>query len=288
MAIQSIDNLIGSLATSKEYTYPWNKVFPSITTAAGRWYDMAGFAGSPTYTSWSGAALACQSVNDTTGFGIPHGGNVSPSVKHVLNQSGMSTSTNVVPAFIVLQDIQAYWPGINMNSNATQNLTGTPTLRYANGEGCRLYLVVTSTTGAVAHNVNLSYTDQSGNTGNTLPVTVACTTSAVITHLTHSGTNTNNYGPYLPLATGDTGVQNVASVTLSAASGSASTASLVLARPLATLPMTTANVASVIDYLNLLPSLPVVKDGACLSMLISPYSNASAGAIMGFSSFVWG
>ena len=41
---------------------------------------------------------------------------------------------------------------------------------------------------------------------------------AVVGHLTHSGTAANNYGPDLPMQSGDTGIQNVASVTLSASS----------------------------------------------------------------------
>lgn len=284
MALQSVDNLIASLASSKETQYVWQKTFGSVTMASTRWYDLSGYAGSPAANAWSGSALACQNVNDTTGFGVPHGGNVSPSVKHLLTQSVLTSNTSAVPGFLMIQDMQCYWPGINMNSNALQNLTGTPSLRYANGEGCRLYLAVTATTGGSAHNLSASYTDQSGNTGNSFPATVSCTASAVVSHITHSG---SSFGPYLPLAAGDTGVQNVASVQLSAASG-AGTAALVLARPLAYLPVTTANVACAIDYLNLLPSLPVVKDGACLTFMFTPAGNASAAVMMGTAGFVWG
>lgn len=284
MAIQSVDNLIASLASSKEYQYVWQKTFASVTMAASRWYDMSPYVGSPVANAWSGTSLACQNVTDATGFGIPHGGNVSPAVKHLLTQSVLTSNTSAVPGFLIIQDMQCYWPGINMNTNATQTLTGTPSLRYANGEGCRLYLVITSTAGATAHNLAISYTNQAGTTGRAFPVTVSCLASAVVSHLT---TSAYTYTPHLPLASGDSGIQNVASVTLSAASG-AGTAALVLARPLAYIPVTTANVACALDYLNILPSLPVVKDGACLTTLYSPAGNASAAVMMGTTGFVWG
>jgi len=119
------------------------------------------------------------------------------------------------------------------------------------------------------------HTNQSATAGKTLPVTVSCTASAITPHITHTGTAANNYGPFLPLASGDTGIQSVQSVQLSAAS-LAGTASLVLVRPILTIPLTQASVASERDFLNQIPSLPQVKDGACLTWLY--FSGAATGA----------
>lgn len=159
-------------------------------------------------------------------------------------------------------------------------MTGTPSLRYTNGAGCRLFLVARATTGATAHNIAVSYTNTVPTSGRTLPVTVAATASAIVPHIVHSGTAANNYGPFLPLASGDTGVSNVATVTLSAASGTASTAALCLVRPLLTLPITTAGVASERDLVNQLPSMPQIKDGACLVWLY--FAGAATGAATSF------
>jgi hypothetical protein len=178
---------------------------------------------------------------------------------------GVTAVATGVPGMLMLVDLQGYWPGISNNTTSAQTLTGTPTLRYASGAGCRLYAVQTSSSGATAQNIAISYTDSAGNTGNTLPVTVACTASAITPHITHSGTAANNYGPFLPLASGDTGVQNVATVTMSAAN--TGTFALCLAKPLLTLPLTTVSVAAERDLLNQLPSLPRVYDGACLVWL---------------------
>ena len=176
-----------------------------------------------------------------------------------------------------------------MNSSSAQNLTNTNTLtRYTDGAGVRAYLVIQTTSGATAHNIAMSYTDQGGTAGNTLPVTVACTASAIAPHITHSGTAANNYGPFLPLASGDTGIRSVQSVTLSAAS-LAGTAALVLCRPLATIPITTASIAAERDLMNQLPSLPRIYDGACLTWLY--FSGAATAASTNFfmsTDFAWG
>ena len=123
-----------------------------------------------------------------------------------------------------------------------------------------------TTAGATAQNIAVSYSNTVPTSGRTLPVTVAMTASAIAGHISHSGTAANNYGPFLPLASGDTGVSTVASVTFSAAN--TGTGALVLARPLLTLPLTTVGVSAERDLLNQLPSLPQVYDGACLTWLI--------------------
>jgi phage tail sheath gpL-like len=114
------------------------------------------------------------------------------------------------------------------------------------------------------------------------------TASAIVGHISHSGTAANNYGPFLPLASGDTGVSNVASVTMSAAN-TAGVMALCLAKPLLTLPLTTVSVAAERDLLNQLPSLPRVMDGACLTWLY--FAGAATGASTNFYGaveFGWG
>jgi hypothetical protein len=129
----------------------------------------------------------------------------------------------------------------------------------------------------------MSYTNQAATAGRTLPVTVSCTASAIVPHITHSGTAANNYGPFLPLASGDTGIRSVQSVQLSAAS-LAGTAALALYKPLATLPITTLGVAAERDLMNQLPSMPQVQDGACLVWLL--FTGAAVGASTNFYGYV--
>ncbi len=293
MAFTSIDDLVSELAAGKYWRQDWNKITGGAAYTAGRWYDMSALNGTPIANAWAGTSLTYTPCDETTGngtqiFGMRNGGSVSTDTKHALNAAAITGVATGVPSQLMLVDMQGYWPGINMNSSSSQTLSGTPTLRYTNGEGVRAYLVVTSTTGATAHNLSMSYTDQDGNTGNSLPVTVSCTASAITPHIAHSGTAANNYGPFLPLATGDYGIQNVASVQLSAASG-AGTAALVLARPIFTIPLTTVSVGSERDFLNQLPSLPQIKDGACLTWLLFTGAATAANTnFYGSVDFGWG
>jgi hypothetical protein len=288
MGFTSMDDLVSEVTGGKFWRADWNKITGAAAYTAGRWYDFSGLAGSPIANAFSGTALAWQTSTDTSGYGIYHGGNVSTDTKHILNVAAVTGVATGVPGVLMLVDMQGYYPGINMNIATAQTLTGTPTLRYTNGVGVRAFLVVTATTGATAHNIAMSYTNQSATAGKTLPVTVACTASAIAPHITHSGTAANNYAPFLPLASGDTGIQSVQTVTISAGSGSG-TAALVLARPLLSLPITTVSIAAERDLINQLPSLPRIYDGACLTWLY--FAGAATGASTNFYGSVeaaWG
>lgn len=284
MGFTSIDDLVSEITAGKFNRADWNKITGAAAYTAGRWYDMSALGGTPIANAWAGTALTWTTCTDSTGngtqiFGIPHGGNVSTDTKHLLNAAAITAVATGVPAQLMLVDMQGYYPGINMNASTSQTLLGTPTLRYTNGVGIRAGLVIVTTTGATAHNLSMTYTNSAGTGSRTLPVTVACTASAITPHITHAGTAANNYGPYLPLASGDVGIQSVQSVQLSAASG-AGTAALVLYKPLMTIPLTTATIASERDFLNQIPSLPQIKDGACLTWLI--FTGAAVAASTNF------
>lgn len=271
MGFTSLDDLISEVTGGKQWRQDWNKITGGAAYTAGRWYDMSPLAGTPIANAWAGTALNWRTCDASTGngtqiFGIPHGGNVTPDTKHGLNVSAVSAVATAVPSQLMLVDMQGYYPGISMNSSALQTLVGAPALRYTDGVGVRAGLVIVTSSGATAHNLSMSYTNQAGTSGRTLPVTVSCTASAITPHITHSGTAANNYGPFLPLASGDTGIQSVQSVQLSAAS-LAGTAALVLYKPLLTIPLVAASVATERDLLNQIPSLPQIKDGACLTWL---------------------
>ncbi len=270
MAFSSLDDLVNKMSTGQTTGQTvWNKIVGGSAHTAGRWYDFSALNGTPIANAWAGTALNWVTCTETTGngtqiFGIQHGGDVSTATKHIVN--AMATTPGLVPGVLMLVDMQGYYPGINMNVATSQTLVGTPTLRYTNGVGVRAFLVNTVASGATAHNLSYSYTNSAGTSGRTNPVTVSCTASAIVSHINHSGTAANNYGPFLPLASGDSGMRSVQSVQLSAASG-AGTAALVFARTIAIMPITTAGVAVERDFVNQFPSLPRIIDGACLTWI---------------------
>jgi hypothetical protein len=287
-----MDDLVNEITSGKFNRSDWNKITGAAAYTAGRWYDFSALGGTPVANAWAGTALAWRTCDAATGngtqiFGLPHGGNVSPDTKHILNVQALTGVATGVPGQLMLVDLQGYWPGISNNTTSAQTLTGTPSLRYTNGAGCRLFWVQTATAGATAQNIAVSYSNTTPTSGRTLPVTVAMTASAITPHISHSGTAANNYGPFLPLANGDTGVSNVASVTMSAAN--TGTGALCLAKPLLTLPLTTVSVAAERDLLNQLPSLPRVMDGACLTWLyFAGAATAASTNFYGAAEFGWG
>ena len=288
MGFSSLDDLVSEItANGKFHRNDWNKITGAAAYTAGRWYDLSSLAGTPVANAFSGTALAWQSTNESSGFSLYHGGNVSTDTKHILNVGAVTAVATGVPAQLMLVDLQGYWPGITNNSATAQTLTGTPTLRYTNGAGCRLFWTQTATAGATAQNIACSYSNTVPTSGRTLPVTVAMTASAIAPHIAHSGLAANNYGPFLPLASGDTGVSTVATVTFSAAN--TGTGALCLARPLLTIPLTTAAVAVERDLVNQLPSMPRVIDGACLTWLYFAGAATAANTnFYGHAEFGWG
>lgn len=292
MAIQSIDQLVSAISAGQTTRYDWNKITGGSAYAAGRWYDGSMLNALPIANAWAGTALNWRACNESTGngtqvFGIPHGGNVSPLVKHLLNMNAWGTAATSVPGTLMLVDLQGYYPGISNNTTSAQTLVGTPTLRYTNGEGCRMYWVQTAAAGATAQNIALSYTDQADNAGNALGATVAMTASGIAGHISHAGTAANNYGPFLPLASGDTGVRSVQTVTFSAAN--TGTGALCIARPLAQITLSVAGLMTEKDLLNQIPSLPIIKDGACLVWLYGAgAATAASTTLAGGIEVVWG
>lgn len=168
--------------------------------------------------------------------------------------------------------------------------------RYTSGDGVRAFYSIGVLSGAQASSqFTMSYTNTTGTKGagtdgRTLGMTVVTTTSAIVSHIAHSGVGTGNTGPFLPLQATDTGIRKVTAARFSVAGATANgQANLVLCKPLASIPVTTAFVAAERDLMNQLPSLPRLRDGACLGILV--FAGAvipSASTYQGYHDVAWG
>jgi hypothetical protein len=168
--------------------------------------------------------------------------------------------------------------------------SGTNTLvtllpRYTNGAGVQSFMWANNATplGAGTPNLNLaSYTNSAQATGKTTPgVLPVGKTAAANGLILYSGTGVGKYGPFIPLASGDSGIAKIDNIQISSTytSGEFSVGMCV---PLLTLPIITLGVASERDLMNQIPSLPRVYDGANLQWLIyngaaTPINSAIAG-----------
>lgn len=286
MGFTSLDDFVNEVTNNGKFNRTdFNKITGAAAYTAGRWYDLSGLNGYPVANTFSGTSLAAQTPSDASGFGIYHGGDVSTDTKHAINAAAVATAATGVPSVLMLVDLCLYYPGIAMNSATRQTLDNTNTLtRYTTGAGLRSWLTITSTAGATAHNIDntggsgTAYVDQDGNTA-VHPGTISCTASAIVPHITHSGTAANNFGPFLPLAAGDSGIRSYSHFKLTASS-TAGTAALCIGRPLCTIPLLTTSVMTERDLLNQLPSLPQIQDGACIVPLL--YAGAAVAANSNF------
>lgn len=222
--------------------------------------------------------------------GIWHGGDVSPSVKHLLNIGCVTTAAVGAGSIAYIVDLLGAYPKIRTDLATVQNLNNTLTLpRYTDGKGVRAFFSLSTANGTGSSNHTYSYTNSSSAAGRTPSTVIAGTASAITGHMIHTGVAAGNYGPFLPLAGGDDGVKSVESFQNSVASGSAGFVDLVLCKPLAFIPITTAFIAAERDLLTQLPSLPRIYDGAVLGVIIQSGAVITSGTQwQGYIETVWG
>lgn len=293
MAITSIDQIAAAISAGQQFKYVWNKQTGATTAyVAGRWYSMETLPGSPaaeTYTTLT-ASTSYQLTGSNVGW-MPTGGTagaVSPLVKNLTGVECITSSSTGVPAWLMLVDMLMVYPNIPLTAGTTALTTNVALPRYANGQGVMMYLELSSSTG-VAANLNSSFTyNNTASASHTVPGTVALNTaSAFIPLVINSGTSANNFGPFLPLATGDTGVLSASSFGISATG--AGTAHLILCKPLAQIPLTQQYYPSGRDFVFNMPSMPVIYDGAYLNFLL--YAGAGTATNSQFNAtldYVWG
>ena len=173
--------------------------------------------------------------------------------------------------------------------NITDAGTGTHTVtwllpRYTNGAGLNAMFFNPSATalGAATPNLSLGYTNSaqvgSRSTPTVLPVGK---TAASNSHIIYTGaTGAGKYNYAVPRASGDSGIAQIDTIqnSTSYVSGSYTVA---LYKELARFPVTTLGVAAERDFLNQLPSLPRIYDGAALYFVIG--SGAATPANSAFS-----
>lgn len=186
------------------------------------------------------------------------------------------------------------------NIDITGSGSGTHTIntvlpRYTNGDGVQAYIYNTNATamGAATPTMQLdSYTNSAQATGRATPSSPALPTGKTAGAnglILYSGTGAGKYGPFMPLQSGDRGIAKVDSFDLSVSYVSGEF-SIVLCRPLITMPMTTIGVASEREFMSQVAgAMPRVYDGAALYWLLYNGANTPTNsAFYGHLDFVWG
>jgi hypothetical protein len=162
------------------------------------------------------------------------------------------------------------------------------------GDGVRMYYVLDNalTNGTGASFTNIKYTNSGaliGTANRSLGASCQNLISTTQGHLPHSGPAINKYGPALPLQASDHGIQSVESMQQSGVGNQAGAAfNVVVFKPIASIPITTAYVAAERDLMNQLPSLPKIRDGAYLMFItFNGGATAAASQFQGYCDFAW-
>lgn len=218
--------------------------------------------------------------------GIWHGTDQSPAKKYLHTLELTSTTAFIGP--FRLCDYLLYYPGIDADTTDTQVLDNTQAAiaRYTDGEGVQVMAVVQAPATVSNGSFTFDYINQDGvlrtspfqGTGAALGTLGNVYTSA-------QGANVNTCGgPFLKLASNDTGVRSIESVTFSVATGGLIV--LVLLRPLKNLaPREAGNPVEFIGGRD----GPVVEvlDGAHLNLVAYTSSVAANTVVSGTANFIW-
>jgi hypothetical protein len=257
---------------------------PAVVTAAGYWQDLAMSPGYPRPNYYASTPLTAATIARSTDGGIDHGGPVSPASKHLACLLAMTQTAGAVPLPMILCDYLLYYPFIDEGVADPQAMIQTQALsRYTDGKGVQMMAV------CVAPHVGggtftVTYTNQDGNTSTTPTMTI-CSQAVNGTIVTTAPNTQGCWGPFLPLAVGDTGVRAVQSVQMIA--GDVGLFTLVLVKPLANLSIVGVDAPAECCYLMNRPSMPRVYDDAYLNILAYAAGNITGASISGEAQFVW-
>lgn len=191
----------------------------------GRWTSLWAYEGSGATHGYAATppttSAVCTSATDGALEPL-----VNAGVGNDLWLTGMGWNGGSVYGTLLIYDRLVHQGGLSatVTTAQTTNLPTSALTRYSGtaSVGNKIWLEVYTQTGTTATTVSASYTNQAGTSGRTTPL------------VTFGGTGYR--GPQqlieLPYQQGDTGVQSVESVTVTATTGTAGAFGVVIARPL--------------------------------------------------------
>lgn len=160
-----------------------------------------------------------------------------------------------------------------VTTDQTTNLPTAPLPRYTSGVGVHAALAVYTNVGTTVTTATVSYTNQSGEAGR------------ISTAVPFGGTANREVGALIriPLQAGDTGIQSVESVKLTASTATAGNFGVILYKPLALMFVNDVEGANVIDCVSsgrMVGQMNEVQNDACLTV----FGNAATAsqAVSGF------
>jgi hypothetical protein len=256
----------------------------------GFWNDFWPVRGNPEPGTYTGTALTFRQLDDTVAGGLPHGGNVSPDTKHVL-WAGLGGSNEGRMVMGMLYDRVGTYEACPMNSS-TQTMTNTLTpQRYTTSLGIMATNQVAITGASVVLSA-LTYTNQGGSSKavpapgnygfNAWNSTAGPGQTAAVVDC-GGAVAAGGGAPFLPLAAGDSGVQNVISYT--STTDATGTFCFVLGYPIAYFGF---DGPALKDLFRACVAMERIVDGAHLSVAMLMNATVNINEFSGMFGAAWG
>lgn len=298
MGFSSQDELISSITTDGQIdSIVYQKTTPAAGIA-GHWQHAINGVGTIPAATFSGAEATFVPTDNTWSEGaIPIGDQTDPITKHILSMGVSLVAAAGAPWFILPIDLVGYakLTTTNVSTAGAKTITMTPIAataakvdRYPNGEGLRMFVASYAAMGANAPTMQVTYTNSAGTTGRTTTAGIVSTASATSGVLLNSGNAANKVGPFLNLAAGDTGVKDIESLTWGGTAHASGSVFVGLCKPLCMpIPVPATGLFNLVDFVNTLPSMPRLRNGANVQFLIFATGATTSGATL-YTTFDYG
>ncbi len=290
MGFSSQDDLINEVTTNSKFQYDIH--FKTISTAqvAAFWTNLGVFSGNTPASAYPGTSLTFVPTDDTWADGAwQHGGDVSTDTKHFLYGGANIVAAAGAPWFLMAVDQVGYVPitGADVTSTASRVITmtaigssGAKVDRYANGAGLRAFFSTEVAPTAGGPNMTVFTYLNTAGASKTCPVTVGMSATPVIGAVPHSGAAATRYAPFLPMAAGDTGISDLVNFTFTGGTAYTGSGQLVLhlVKPLWGIPLPASGIHNVAEFINSLPNMARIRDGACIQWMLMNTGATTANA----------
>ncbi len=297
MGFSSQDDLISQITVNgKMDSIVYQKTTPAAGLA-GHWQHAINGVGSIPAATFSGAEATFVATDNTWSEGaIPIGDQTSPATKHILNMGASVVAAAGAPWFVLPIDLVGYakLTTTNVSTTGAKTITMTPIAataanvdRYPNGEGLRAFVASYATMGANAPTMQLAYKNTAGVSKTT---TAGCVSTAAAPSgiILNSGNAANKYGPFLNMAAGDTGISDLESLTWGGTAHASGSVFIGLCKPLCMpIPVPATGLYTMVDFVNTLPSLPRLRNGACIQFLVFATGATTSGGTL-YTNFDYG
>ena len=200
-------------------------------------------------------AIPTKSTQGAIPFTAPSGGRD----KHLIGAS----ITPLTAGVYFLYDRLFHIGGLSGTSTADQTIQGSPAspalTRNTAGAGNIAFYEIYTIIGTTATTLTMTYTNQAGTGSRTSTINIGGAGFREVTRMQR-----------IPLAAGDSGIQAIEKVKLTATTGTLGNFGITIAQPLAWIPVGAAGTMGWRDYTTGLPGIPVINLDACLSLMFIP------------------